>query len=137
MKYRVTDLKYLVGVTLVRAENNGNAIDFFTTDGKWFALKHIQECCESVWVEDVIGDLSDLVGAPIVYADEITNDPAIGTPEHFWKYLGTSWSDTQSDDAGTWTFYRLGTIRGSVAIRFYGTSNGCYSETVDFVEYIK
>lgn len=75
-------------------------------------------------VEDVVGDLSDLVGKPMVMAEMVEhvckNPDGIEIPEY--------------QDSFTWTFYKLATVNGYVTIRWYGESNGYYSETVDFVE---
>jgi hypothetical protein len=122
------DVKFsdLVGETLVSVANIGDkAIAFKTVDGTTFKLHHYQDCCESVTVESIVGDLNDLIGTPILVAEEVTSktNPPDAKPE-----------DIQYQDSFTWTFYKLATIKGYVDIRWYGESNGYYSESVDFVE---
>jgi hypothetical protein len=115
----------LVGEVIVYAtgEKGDERIKFTLADGRECVLAHDQDCCESVLVNEVIGDWKDLYGSPLTVAEEVTHDnknpPGLATPE-------------DSDESFTWTFYRLGTARGQVTIRWYGTSNGYYSESVDF-----
>jgi hypothetical protein len=108
----------LLGKTLtsVRGAPGDDEIVFETSDGRKYKLLHDQDCCESVLVEDVIGDYGDLLGTPLLMAEEISNadGPNLG------------------HDSYTWTFYKLATINGYVTIRWYGSSNGCYSEKVSF-----
>lgn len=83
-------------------------------DGVSFSFYHRQDCCESVRVEDVVGDVEDLVGSPIVEASV------------------SSSSGPEGYESSTWTFYRFSTVKGTVTVRWLGTSNGYYSERVDF-----
>ena len=114
-------IEFLVGMTMKSVENTGDEIVFTMDDDEVFALMHQQDCCENVRVEDVCGDLSDLVGTTIWTAAEVSND-------------GENKPVNEYDESYTWTFYKLSTIHGSVTIRFYGTSNGYYSEGVSFVK---
>jgi hypothetical protein len=116
------NISVLVGKTLTAATNvNNEEIVFETADGEVYALYHEQDCCESVYVEDVCGDLNDLVGTPVLMAEEVSSIEGFDE-----KCL------SEYEESYTWTFYRLRTMKGSVTIRFYGSSNGYYSESVYF-----
>lgn len=118
------DVSILIGKTLTKVENLDNERVVFTTaDGDKYQLTHYQSCCETVRVEDIIGDLDDLTGSPILMAEEATNSeghPAGHPPDGY------------EPESFTWTFYKFATVKGYVTIRWYGTSNGYYSEAVDF-----
>lgn len=101
---------------LKTTRHDGNIVEFLTSDGAKFRMCHEQECCEQVGLEDICGDMDDILGSPILLAEEVSNKGE------------TEWGTE------TWTFYKLSTIRGSVTLRFYGSSNGYYSESVDFVQ---
>lgn len=127
MRYQDVDFGVLVGTTLLGiegAKEDSEEIKFSLTDGRMFRMAHNQDCCESVSVEDICGDLDDLIGSPIIQAEESSSEVRPeGVPEP--KY---------SDDAQEWTFYRIATAKGLVVIRWYGSSNGYYSTDVDFTE---
>ena len=91
------------------------------TDGSIYRMYHEQDCCESVTIEDIIGNLDDLVGSPILMAEEVTSK---ADPEGIEKEC--------EEGSFTWTFYKLATVAGYVTIRWYGESNGYYSEEVTF-----
>lgn len=112
-------VKVLLGKTLteVIVSEDNDRITFKTADGESYTMLHYQDCCEHVQVEEVIGDLADLIGSPLVEADEVSSEGA-PAPEHAESY--------------SWTFYKFGTAKGFVTIRWLGESNGYYSEHVDF-----
>lgn len=112
----------LKGMILTRVEQVGDdRIEFDASTGEKFVLFHSQDCCECVVVEDVCGDFADLIGTPILLAEEVEHENNF-VPEGCESY----------DASDTWTFYKLRTIKGSVDIRWHGSSNGYYSESVDF-----
>ena len=110
---------WIIGKTFTEVKqvnNYGDELHFVSDEGT-FVFYHDQNCCESVGIEEVHGDLNDLVGAPLLVAEERTE-----TGE-----TADAWADSQ-----TWTFYEFRTIKGSVTVRWLGTSNGYYSERVDY-----
>ena len=112
------NLDFLKGRIIDRIEGDkgGHELKLFMRDGKVVTFYHMQDCCEYVRIEDIVGDLSDLVGEPLLLAEE-SNDNATNVGEY-----------------GTWTFYKFGTRKGYVDIRWLGESNGYYSERVDWRE---
>jgi hypothetical protein len=82
-----------------------------------YVFFHHQDCCESVYIESIVGDIEDLVNTPILIAEESSGD----TPAD---------SNAKPYDSYTWTFYKFATFKGYVDIRWLGESNGYYSESV-------
>lgn len=120
------EFEELVGKTMVNVTANNNEMVFTRDDGKQFMFYHCQDCCESVSIEDICGELTDLVGEPLRVAEEVSSeDVGFKTPDR---------SNDRYCDSETWTFYRFATAKGWVTVRWYGTSNGYYSESVDFCE---
>lgn len=113
------DVEILLGETLSDVIAVNDEMTFNLVNGKRYKLYHEQDCCEDVHIEDITGDLNDLIGSPLLMAEKVTNSDS---------------PISEYDESYTWTFYKFATINGYVTIRWYGTSNGYYSESVDFEE---
>lgn len=115
---RAIDFSSLVGQVFTDIQRDDDVITFGAAlEGKLFVMRHDQDCCENVYIEDIVGDLSDLLFTPILVAEEATNR-----------------KEDENGESCTWTFYKLATAKGYVDIRWCGSSNGYYSESVTLYE---
>ena len=133
-----TGIEQLLGKTLtsvVKNERNDEII-FTVDDGTQYKMYHSQDCCESVSIDDINGDLNDLIGSPILLAEENSSSElsAEQIAEKEKEKLEQGDDYYEYDESFTWTFYKLATIKGYVDIRWFGSSNGYYSESVDVVK---
>jgi hypothetical protein len=101
----------MLGATLVKADGE----EFVTDAGDVHRFYHVQDCCEAVYIESVDGDYADLLGSPLLQAEEVE-------------------SESRETDCGCedWTFYKFATVKGSVTVRWLGSSNGYYSTSVSY-----
>ena len=108
------EIENLIGKTILAVEGmeKGSKGIIFRTDGGTMEMYHQQDCCESVYLEDVTGDPSDLIGGVVSVAEER--------------------SESGNADYGVfeWTFYTIRTSKGDVDLRWNGWSNGYYSTSV-------
>ena len=114
------EMSELIGKVFNEVYAENDAI-YFKNDAETYVLQHDQECCENVTIDDICGDLHNLEGAEITFSDRSTNSD---NPKK-----------NDDDYSFTWTFFKFATIKGWVDIRFYGTSNGYYSEDADLYKY--
>ena len=112
----------MLGKTFVKVTGSvdGDAMLFETATGERFMFAHQQDCCETVRINDIVGDLEDLVGEPLLISEEVK---------------GATEPDEEHYESYSYTFYKFATRKGYVDVRWLGESNGYYSESVDlFVE---
>lgn len=108
---QLVKIEALVGKTLKSIEGlkkHSGYVLFETKEGEKFAMYHDYECCESVSLEDFECDITKVSGAIIKSAQEVQSSGA----------------------SCTWTFYKIETNKGEIWMRWYGESNGYYSEAV-------
>jgi hypothetical protein len=107
-------IEQMVGKVFTSIRNEDTELVFENATER-FVFFHAQDCCEHVSIEDVCGDLEDLVGEPLLMAEEVSG------------YVGP---EPEYYDSYTYTFYKFATRKGYVDVRWLGESNGYYSESV-------
>ena len=100
----------------VMVSKDNDELIFITNDKERYTFYHEQDCCENVLIEDICGDFNDLLDVPLLEAEEVSE----------YDY-------GECLESCTWTFYKFGTIKGSVTVRWLGESNGYYSEGVSLL----
>lgn len=116
---KFVDVSILKGKILKDIKIEGTeSILFIDKDDIEYEMFHDYDCCENVYIEDICGDINNLIGSKIIMAEEVINRDL--SPLN------------KFDESYTWTFYKFATVKGYVTIRWYGESNGYYSEKVDF-----
>ena len=109
----------LKGKTITSIEGlkvGSEQIQFNCSDGSKYVMGRAFTNLEpvEVLIDDICGDIDDLIGSPIVIAEENYDVP--GGPRN------------TSDKSWTWVFYKFATTKGYVDIKWYGTSDGRYTE---------
>lgn len=105
--------KTLVDVVVVNDSCVGDSVTFFCSDGTKYKLYHYQGCCESVYIEDICGQIDKLKGLVLLAEENTEYD--------------------KDNESGLYTFYRITTNDAQVTIRWYG-DRGYYSVDVSFIQ---
>lgn len=115
------DIEALVGEHLSSVsglDEGSDEVVFVCESGFAIKLYHEQDCCEHVVLNDFDCDVDDFSGAKVLSFEEVEGESIV---------------DDDDMDSQTWTFYKLETDRGGLSMRWLGSSNGYYSESVDVV----
>ena len=116
-------------IEMIKSKDEGDIVEIHFYTRHWdYSLYHNQDCCEYVYVADICGDVEDLVGEVITLSEEV----------HYGRdEVPPLVKAHEVEESFTWTFYKLGTIKGVVTFRWIGTSNGYYSESVEFGKLVR
>ena len=107
----ISDLKGMTITAVVYNQDEESLLIHLNTHV--LEMLHYQDCCETVYLADVVGNFEDLIGYPLLEVSE-------------------SIVNTESEDmSSTASYYNFKTLKSSVQLRWVGESNGYYSETID------
>lgn len=117
------NVESIIGETLtyVDIDDSNEQILLTTKSGKQIRIYHSQDCCESVHIEDTHGSWHDLLGKVIIDAtheEDRENDPP------------------KNEESWTRTTLTFKVNDATVINKWIGTSNGYYSESVNFEEIV-
>jgi hypothetical protein len=102
-------------------EEDSSDVTIKFTDGTYITQYHEQDCCESVYITQVDGNASKHIGATMISLEEKVLDSEDMSSDDLPDYY----------ESLTATFYTMKTSKGYLDWRFFGESNGYYSESVN------
>jgi hypothetical protein len=73
LKGSVCKFEDLLGRSLYKAEADDAVLTLYLSNTNYVQFSHHQDCCEHVYIEDICGDLNDLVGSPLLEAEEVSD----------------------------------------------------------------
>lgn len=119
-------LKKLEGRKIVSVEGKAGdeEVVLCTDDDVRFRIYHEQDCCETVRLHDVDGDLQDLVGHVVSRAEMVSSESEMN--DENWREAPSRYAESW-----TWTFVKIQNMGASLTMRWFGESNGYYSEGVN------
>ena len=103
-------------IDVIDNENQNNQVLITTASGRQFLIHHSQDWCEYVRIEGIDGEFRHLVGKVIEQASEVVEDCSEGY------------------ESATRTTHTFKADKNTVVVRWFGESNGFYSESVDITE---
>lgn len=123
-------IEQMLGMVFTQVYNEKDEILVFRNDNMTFRFLHHQNCCEDVHIADIVGDLQDLVGSPILLAEVSSSDDDGVVNSFLNSNSGNIGGYSVCDE---WTFYKFATRKGYVDVRWIGSSNGYYSTEVSLL----
>lgn len=108
------DFFELIGKTIISLDET----NIETSDGAKYYFYHEQDCCETVDLYKIKGNIDDILNSPVTLAEEDGAAPECWKPEYVESY--------------TFSNYFLETVKGRLEIYFLGESNGYYGESMNF-----
>lgn len=108
------DISILEGLVLneIGIDDSINQIKFVDDKNNVYIMHHKQDCGENMFIEGIYGNPEDILGSPIIRAEEIINYNEIPLYEDCLDY--------------TWKLYEIATNKSCISIRWYGELNGYY-----------
>ena len=128
-----TEIKNLVGKRVLAVNGlkaGSEAADFLLSDGSIFEMAYHHDCCASCDILDLDCEPADFIDQEILAAEEVSSElRANGLLGWFQEHAP---ADEYPPESYTWTFVKFTTPKGHFTIRWYGESNGYYSESPSY-----